>query len=171
MNNLGVMFSSQDMTWTTPIELFNKLNDEFHFTLDVCSTHYSYKCPKHFTPEEDGLAQDWSNDICWMNPPYGKEISVWLEKAYNESLRGAIVVALIPSRTDTRYWNDYCMNAAEIRFIRGRLKFGDSDNSAPFPSAIVIFDGRVDTLRVSVYDRGYIKIVKYLKKKIMRYFY
>lgn len=171
MNNLSVMFSSNDMTWTTPIELFNKLNNEFHFTLDVCATHFSYKCPKYFTPEENGLIQDWSNDICWMNPPYGKEISLWLKKAYEESLKGAIVVALIPSRTDTKYWNDYCMNAAEIRFIQGRLKFGDSDNSAPFPSAIIVFDNRTDQLRVSTYDRGYIKVIKYLRKRIFRYVY
>lgn len=171
MNNLQVMFSSNDMTWTTPLELFNKLNNEFHFTLDVCATHYSFKCKKYFTPEEDGLIQDWSNDICWMNPPYGKDITLWMKKAYEESLRGAIVVALIPSRTDTKYWHDYCMNAAEIRFIQGRLKFGDSENSAPFPSAIVVFDNRVDTLKISAYDKGYLKVMTCHKKKIFRYVY
>lgn len=126
---------------------------------------------ENITLKEDGLIQDWSNDVCWMNPPYGKDISLWLKKAYEESLKGAIVVALIPSRTDTRYWSDYCMNAAEIRFIRGRLKFGDSENSAPFPSAIVVFDRRTENLRVSTYDRGYIKVMTYLRKKIFRHVY
>ena len=171
MNNLEVMFSSNDMTWTTPLELFNKLNNEFHFTLDVCATHYSFKCKKYFTPEEDGLIQDWSNDICWMFPPYGKDITLWMKKAYEESLRGAIVVALIPSRTDTKYWHDYCMNAAEIRFIQGRLKFGDSKNSAPFPSAIVVFDNRVDELKISTYDKGYLKVMHCIRKKVFRYIY
>ena len=87
-----------------------------------------------------------------MNPPYGREVGVWIEKAYKESLKGAIVVCLIPSRTDTKYWHDYCMKANEIRFIKGRLKFGDSKNSAPFPSAIVIFNGRQsDKIKISTY--------------------
>lgn len=169
MNNMNVMFSSNDMTWETPIELFNKLNSEFGFTLDVCSTHYSFKCRKFFTPDEDGLIQDWSKDVCWMNPPYGRDITVWLKKAYEESLKGATVVALIPSRTDTQYWNDYCMTASEIRFIKGRLKFGDCPNSAPFPSAIIVFRNDGDNLRVSSYDRGYLKVIKFLKKKVMRF--
>ena len=87
-----------------------------------------------------------------MNPPCGREVGVWIEKAYKESLKGAIVVCLIPSRTDTKYWHDYCMKANEIRFIKGRLKFGDSKNSAPFPSAIVIFNGRQsDKIKISTY--------------------
>ena len=87
-----------------------------------------------------------------MNPPYGREVGVWIEKAYNESLKGATVVCLIPSRTDTKYWHDYCMKASEIRFIKGRLKFGDSKNSAPFPSAIVIFNGKQNSnIKISAY--------------------
>lgn len=152
-NTINTMFSSKDMTWETPIELFNKLNDEFNFTLDVCALKETAKCDKFFTPEIDGLKQDWSNNVCWMNPPYGRQIQLWLEKAYNESLKdNTTVVCLIPSRTDTKYWHNYCMNASEIRFIKGRLKFGNSKNSAPFPSAIIIFNGNND-LKIKTYLR------------------
>lgn len=152
-NTVNTMFSSKDMTWETPIELFNKLNDEFNFTLDVCALKETAKCDKFFSPEIDGLKQDWSNNVCWMNPPYGRQIQLWLEKAYNESLKdNTTVVCLIPSRTDTKYWHNYCMNASEIRFIKGRLKFGNSKNSAPFPSAIIIFNGNND-LKIKTYLR------------------
>jgi len=146
------MFSSNDMTWETPQWLFDKLDKEFHFTLDVCALPETAKCKNYYTPQIDGLKQDWEDNICWMNPPYGREVGVWIEKAYNESLKGATVVCLIPSRTDTKYWHDYCMKASEIRFIKGRLKFGDSKNSAPFPSAIVIFNGKQNSnIKISTY--------------------
>ena len=138
--NTDLMFSSKDQTWETPIELFNKLDKEFNFTLDPCCTEETAKCKKYYTPTENGLIQDWTNETVFMNPPYGREISDWLKKAYEESLNGSTVVCLIPSRTDTKYWHDYCMKASEIRFIKGRLKFGNSKNSAPFPSAIVVFN-------------------------------
>ena len=138
--NTELMFSSKDQTWETPIELFNKLDKEFNFTLDPCCTEETAKCKKYYTPRENGLIQDWTNETVFMNPPYGREISDWLKKAYEESLKGTLVVCLIPSRTDTKYWHDYCMKASEIRFIKGRLKFGNSKNSAPFPSAIVVFN-------------------------------
>jgi len=146
------MFSSNDMTWETPQWLFDKLDKEFNFTLDVCALPETAKCKNYYTPQIDGLKQDWEDNICWMNPPYGREVGVWIEKAYKESLKGAIIVCLIPSRTDTKYWHDYCMKANEIRFVKGRLKFGDSKNSAPFPSAIVIFNGRQsDKINISTY--------------------
>lgn len=141
--NKDVMFSSKDQTWETPQDLFNKLDKEFNFNLDVCATDKTAKCNKYFTPEIDGLAQDWKG-ICWMNPPYGREIGKWVKKAYEESLKEAKVICLIPARTDTKYWHEYIFPfAAEIRFIKGRIKFGNSNNSAPFPSAIVIFDKEV----------------------------
>ena len=90
--------------------------------------------------KQDGLQQNWTG-MCWMNPPYGKEIGKWLKKAYESSINGAIVVCLIPARTDTAWWHDYVMKG-KIRFIRGRLKFGGNKNSAPFPSAIVVFSGK-----------------------------
>ena len=146
------MFSSNDMTWETPQWLFNKLDKEFNFTLDVCALPETAKCKNYYTPQIDGLKQDWEDNICWMNPPYGREVGVWIEKAYKESLKGAIIVCLIPSRTDTKYWHDYCMKANEIRFVKGRLKFGDSKNPAPFPSAIVIFNGEQNSkIKVSAY--------------------
>jgi phage N-6-adenine-methyltransferase len=146
------MFSSNDMTWETPQWLFNKLDKEFNFTLDVCALPETAKCKNYYTPQIDGLKQDWEDNICWMNPPYGREVGVWIEKAYKESLKGAIIVCLIPSRTDTKYWHDYCMKTNEIGFVKGRLKFGDSKNSAPFPSAIVIFNGRQsDKINISTY--------------------
>lgn len=140
--NIDVMFSSNDMTWETPLELFNELNEEFHFNTDVCAVPETAKCKEYYTPEIDGLKQKW-HGVCWMNPPYGKDIGKWMEKAYMESLNGVIVVCLIPARTDTKYWHNYCFKASEIRFIKGRLRFGNSNNSAPFPSAIVIFNNNV----------------------------
>lgn len=132
------MFSSNTDLWATPQNFYDELNKEFGFELDVCALSENAKCSRYFTPEMDGLKQDWQG-ICWMNPPYGRAIGKWIEKAYNESLKhGSTVVCLIPSRTDTKWWHDYCMNG-EIRLVKGRLKFGDSKNAAPFPSAVVIF--------------------------------
>ena len=117
--------------------IFDELNKEFGFELDVCALPENAKCEKYYTPEIDGLKQQWRG-ICWMNPPYGREIGAWMEKAYESSLEGATVVCLVPARTDTRWFHDFAMRG-EIRFIKGRLKFGDSKNSAPFPSAVVVF--------------------------------
>ncbi len=134
-----VHFSSQTVEWPTPQGLFDELNKDFGFTLDPCATHENAKCKKYFTKEDDGLKKDWKKEIVFMNPPYGREISDWMKKAYESSLKGATVVCLVPARTDTRWWHDYSMNASEIKFVKGRLKFGDAENSAPFPSAIVVF--------------------------------
>jgi phage N-6-adenine-methyltransferase len=135
------MFSSESNEHATPQDFFDQLNKEFNFTLDVAATEENAKCKRFFTLAEDGLSQDWSADVCWMNPPYGREIGKWIEKAYNESLKGATVVCLIPARTDTKYFHDFCFKG-EIRFLRGRLKFGGSSNSARFPSTVVIFRAR-----------------------------
>ena len=136
---MKVHFSSETNEWATPQALFNALDREFNFTLDPCSDGINAKCQKYFTIEDDGLAQDWFNDTVFMNPPYGREIPKWIQKAYEESRKGATVVGLIPSRTDTRYWHEYIMKADEVRFIKGRIKFGGSKQSAPFPSCIVVF--------------------------------
>lgn len=142
---MSVHFSSKSNEWTTPQHLFDELNREYHFTLDPCATHENAKCEKYFTEKENGLLQDWSDDVVFMNPPYGREIKHWIKKAYEESLNGAIVVCLIPARTDTTYWHDYIFGKAfDIRFLKGRLKFGGSKNSAPFPSAIVIYEFKED---------------------------
>ena len=134
------MFSSKTDLWSTPNDFFDKLNDEFHFTLDPCSTHENAKCYRHFTEEENGLLQDWGNEVVFCNPPYGRQIKYWVKKAYEESQKdNTTVVMLIPARTDTIYFHEYIYHKAEIRFIKGRLKFGNAKNSAPFPSMVVIF--------------------------------
>ena len=143
--NKGLFTSNTDM-WATPLDFFIKLNEEFNFETDVCAIESNAKCKKFFTPEMNGLKQEWTG-VCWMNPPYGRGIGEWIKKAYESSLNGATVVCLIPSRTDTKWWHDYCMKG-EVRLVKGRLKFGDSKNSAPFPSAVVIFskNAKVNTL-------------------------
>lgn len=135
------MFSSEHNEWQTPKALFDALDREFHFETDVCATPSNAMCAKFYTKEQDGLKQEWVGS-CFMNPPYGREILKWMEKAYKSALGGgAVVVCLVPARTDTRWWQQYAMQATEIRFISGRVKFGfgDSAGSAPFPSAVVIF--------------------------------
>lgn len=136
--NTETMFSSKTCEWETPIEFFQELNAKYHFTMDVCATKENAKCEKFFTKEDDGLVQEWQG-VCWMNPPYGREIGKWVKKAFDTAEQGrGSVVCLLPARTDTTWWHDYCMKG-EITFIRGRLKFGGCNNSAPFPSAIVVF--------------------------------
>ena len=137
---MEVHFSSKTDLWATPQSFFDSYNEKYKFTLDVCADDTNHKCENYFTKELDGLKQKW-NGICWMNPPYGREIIKWMKKAYESSLEGTTVVCLVPSRTDTKWWHEYAMKG-EIEFIKGRLKFGNSKNSAPFPSAIVIFKGK-----------------------------
>lgn len=147
---MAVHFSSETDLWATPQDFFDKLDAEFNFELDVCATHENAKCKKYYTVRENGLLQRWQG-VCWMNPPYGRVIGEWVKKAYESAQDGATVVCLVPARTDTRWWHDYCMKG-EIRFVRGRLKFGTAKENAPFPNAVVIFrpdveeDGRQLTL-------------------------
>ena len=141
MSRLQALFSSATDLWATPQDFFDNLNAEFHFTLDPCALPSNAKCSKYYTPDDDGLLQDWGGEIVFCNPPYGRAISSWVQKCYEESKKpNTTVVALIPARTDTSYFHDFIYKKVkEIRFVRGRLKFGDSKNSAPFPSMIVIF--------------------------------
>jgi len=134
------MVSSKTNEWATPQEFFDKLNKEFNFTLDPCATKENAKCPKFYTIEDDGLSKDWVKEVVFMNPPYGGHTGDWIKKAYNEIYKGTTTVCLIVSSTDRSYWHEYIFPyATEIRFLRGRLKFGDSKTTAPFASAIVIF--------------------------------
>ena len=135
--NTELHFSSKTDDWATPQEFFDDLNATFYFTLDPCASHENHKCAKYYTREDDGLSKSWAGETVFVNPPYGRDIKKWVKKAYEES-KHATVVCLIPARTDTSYWHDYCMKG-EIIFIRGRLKFGNSKQSAPFPSAVVVF--------------------------------
>jgi len=137
-----VFASSKNQEWETPDKLFQKLDQEFNFMLDVCASTLNAKCPIFFTKENDGLQKDWKGWRCWMNPPYGREISKWIKKAHDEARKGATVVCLVPARTDTRWFHDYILGRAEIRFIKGRLSFSDKGR-APFPSMIVIFKARI----------------------------
>lgn len=141
--NTEAMFSSKTCEWATPQDFFDKLNAEFRFTLDPCADDSNHKCEKYYTAEQDGLKQDWSGETVFCNHPYGKEIQKWVQKCFEEVYSGdcPCAVMLIPSRTDTRWFHDYIYHKAEVRFIRGRLKFGDTNNSAPFPSMVVVFRG------------------------------
>ena len=138
MINSGLM-SSNTNEWVTPDALFQKLNDEFGFTLDVAATKENRKTENYYDIKQDGLLQSWDTDgAVWCNPPYGRQIWKWVKKAYEESLNNTVIM-LIPARTDTTYWHDYIFPyATEIRFIKGRIKFSEK-GSAPFPSAIIVF--------------------------------
>ena len=137
----NALFTSNSDEWATPQDVFDKLNCEFHFDLDPCATANNHKTDLYFTAEQDGLYQNWGGHKVFCNPPYS-EIDKWVEKAWRESRQDyTTVVLLIPARTDTRYFHNFIYNRAEIRFIKGRLKFGQSKNSAPFPSMVVIFRG------------------------------
>lgn len=144
--NTEVIFSKKSDEWETPIELFNKLNAEFHFTLDPCANEDNAKCERWFSKEEDGLVQKWEG-VVWCNPPYSN-VKEWIKKAYYEMIDYHVTtVMLLPARTDTKYFHSYIYDEArhefrrwiKVRFLKGRLKFGGSTNSAPFPSMLVIF--------------------------------
>jgi site-specific DNA-methyltransferase (adenine-specific) len=141
--NREVLVGSNKDDWETPPGLYNQLNEEFGFTLDPCATKANAKCDKYYTIKEDGLTQSWEGERVFMNPPYGRAIFAWIQKAFYEArLKKCLVVALIPARTDTTWWHRYVMEAKEIRLIRGRVKFSNYEYNAPFPSAIVVFDGK-----------------------------
>lgn len=169
MTNLDVHFSSDSSEWGTPWELWHLLDEEFHFGLDACASKHNKKCSRYISADRDAL----SDDTCWMtlgaganiymNPPYGRELPKWIKKAYTEALKGCRVVCLVPARTDTKYWHDYIMKAAEIRFFKGRLRFQGAESGAPFPSALVIFDWKVhEWPRFDTMDAP--KPVKYVPK-------
>ena len=140
-NTTKLMFSSKSNDWATPQSFFDKLDGLFGpFTLDAAASSDNYKVTKHYTEADDSLSQDWSGNRVFLNPPYGRNLKDWVKKSYEEGLKeNTMVVMLIPARTDTAYWHEYVMKADEIRFVKGRLKFGEGTNSAPFPSAVVIF--------------------------------
>jgi len=135
-----VMFSSVKGDWATPKDLYDQLDQEFHFTVDVCANSDTAKHTKFWTGDS-GLFRAWVDQRCFMNPPYGREIGKWIFKAHTETRDfGVVTVALLPARTDTEwFWNDILKQRYEIRLIKGRLKFSNHNNVAPFPSMIVIF--------------------------------
>lgn len=141
--NKDLMWSSKKMDWATPQDFFDKLNKEFCFTLDPCADDFNHKCEKYYTEVQDGLKQDWSGERVFCNPPYGRDVSKWVKKCFDEVYAGEcqLAVMLIHARTDTRWFHDYIYKRAEVRFVKGRLKFGEQPQPAPFPSMVVIFRG------------------------------
>lgn len=138
--NSAVFYSSKTDMWETPQDFFDALDAEFHFTLDACAVKENAKCEAYYTPEQDGLDQPWTGRV-WCNPPYGRNVGQWVKKAHDTASGGGFVVMLLPARTDTRWFHDYIYGKTEVRFIKGRLKFGSCQNAAPFPSMVVIFGG------------------------------
>lgn len=140
---MSVMSSSEDMTWATPQQWFDYLNLEFKFTLDPCCVEATAKCKRYYTPEQDGLTQSWENETVFMNPPYGKDLPLWMRKARDEAREhGALVVCFVPARVDTDWWHRYA-SWGEVRFPKGRVKFAGATHSAPFPVAIIILRPRL----------------------------
>nr|UWF92264.1 MAG: DNA N-6-adenine-methyltransferase [Bacteriophage sp.] len=138
--NSAVFYSSKTDMWATPQDFFDALDAEFHFTLDACAVKENAKCAAYYTPEQNGLDQPWTGQV-WCNPPYGRNVGQWVKKAHDTASGGGCVVMLLPARTDTRWFHDYIYGKTEVRFIKGRLKFGGCQNAAPFPSMVVIFGG------------------------------
>lgn len=146
-NSIDMLKVSSNPEWATPQYVFDRLDEEFHFTLDVCADETNRKCERYFGRggiAPDGLAERWEGETCWMNPPYGRAITDWVRKAHESTALdpATVVVGLVPCRTDTRWWQDHVMQATEIRFVRGRIQFGDSGQSAPFANAIAVWGGR-----------------------------
>lgn len=152
MSLIKPMVSSKTNEWATPKSLFDYLDKEFNFTLDPCATLKNAKCNKFYTIADDGLSKNWTNEIIFMNPPYGGHTGKWLMKAVESAIDGSKVVCLIVSSTDRSYWHEIIYPfSAEIRFMRGRVKFGESKSTAPFASAIVIFDNKRRKLSCNPY--------------------
>jgi phage N-6-adenine-methyltransferase len=155
------MMSSVRQDWATPRALFEMLSQEFHFELNVCATAKTAKAPRWFHSAENAFKQDWADAALggsvWMNPPYGRGIGLWIERAFHASRHGLTVVCLLPARTDTRWFHDYCLKG-EIRFLRGRLYFDDQPQArAPFPSMIVIFRGKNDLVTLNRTEKRRLK--------------
>ena len=141
--NKGLFTSNTDQ-WATPQWFYDELNKEFNFNLDPCADEHNHKCEKYFNKEQNGLAQDWNGYRVFCNPPHGREIGKWVKKAHDTNRdSNSLIVMLLPARTDTKWFHDYIYGKAEIRFLRGRLKFEDENgaamNPAPFPSMVVIY--------------------------------
>lgn len=134
-----VLYSSRSEEWATPADFFAVLDDEFGFSLDPCATRLNAKCRRYYTKTDNGLVQDWQQHTVFCNPPYGRDIGEWAKKCFLAARAGATVVLLVHARTDTRFFHDWIYGKAELRFVRGRLKFGDGRQSAPFPSLVSIY--------------------------------
>jgi site-specific DNA-methyltransferase (adenine-specific) len=137
------LYSSRTDEWPTPQSFFDELDAEFHFTLDACATRRNAKCARYYTAAQDGLRQDWGTHRVFCNPPYGGEMRAWACKCFEASRAGALVVLLAHARTDTRWFHGWVYGKAELRFVKGRLRFGDGAQSAPFPSLVAVYRPRL----------------------------
>jgi phage N-6-adenine-methyltransferase len=140
--------------WETPKIIFDRLNKEFIFTLDLAASSVNAKCTNYYSKSDNAFKHTW-NGICWLNPPFGSKeypLRKWIEKAYRDSKKGATVVILLPVRSNTNWWHEFCMHAKEVRFIRGRLKFGDMVHGLPQPLAIVIFENHKGGTQFTSFD-------------------
>lgn len=148
-------FNSAKQEWTTPDNLFDPLNKEFNFNFDLAADFKNTKCDAFFDEQMDGLSQPWPHGgVCWLNPPYGDKkhkLVDWIKKAFEESKQGATIVMLIPARTNTKWWHEYCMNASEVRFICGRPKFGGATHGLPQPLALIIFSDNNQPTKFSTF--------------------
>ncbi len=145
-------FNSKTTEYSTPTGFFQPLDDIFHFTLDVCATPENNKVAKYFTKEQDGLVQPWAGNVCWMNPPYGRDMVKWLAKAKHEADNcGVTTVCLIPSRTNTSWWHSICLKASQIWFVLGRPKFDNTSHGLPLPLVVVVFEPNATQCRVGTY--------------------
>ena len=135
----SIPMTAERQDWATPPEVFDPLNEEFGFELDACATDQNAKVDRYYTPEDNGLIKPWAPYRTWCNPPFGIHIGPWIKKAWWEFQKGATVVLLVPSRTDTRWWHEYCVQG-EIRFVKGRIKFEGAPYTAPFPCSVVVFE-------------------------------
>ena len=132
--------STGNIVAETPKYLFDKISSIFNFSLDACALPENAKCENYYTPKDDGLSKPWMGGV-WCNPPYGREISSWVKKAYEESQKeyNSFVLMLLPARTDTKWWWEYVQGKATLFFIKGRVKFGDHNVGAPFPSVLALY--------------------------------
>lgn len=142
------MPQAKTVEWETPQAFFDRLDAEFNFDLDVAANRENAKCEAYYDIAMDGLTKSWANHCIWCNPPYGRPLGAWVRKAYAEAQTNPYpIVMLLPARTDTKWWHEYVMRADEIRFVKGRLKFGGATNSATFPSVVVVFKGNTAQYR------------------------
>lgn len=145
---MDVHFSSAKDDWETPDDLFNELHERFNFTVDAAASHNNAKLPRYWTKEDDALSKSWSEERVWLNPPYGREIFAFMKKCHDEQRRAPelppeIICALVPARTDTRWWHEHVIGGyADVKFIKGRLKFKGAKHSAPFPSALLLYGAK-----------------------------
>ncbi|MCK9458739.1 MAG: phage N-6-adenine-methyltransferase [Proteobacteria bacterium] len=156
MVNFDSKFNSVKQDWETPDELFNKLDEEFHFNWDLAASESNKKCDLFYSETDNALIQEWKGS-CWLNPPYGDKngkLKDWVIKSYKESQKycTTTIVMLIPARTNTNWWHEYCMKAKEIKFIRGRPKFSGATQGLPQPLALVVFEKHNGETRISTFD-------------------